>query len=157
MDFTDRVIELATTNVERGGKPFSCLVVRDGEVIAESPNLVAQSNDPTAHAEIVAIRQACQRLGTPSLEGCDVYVTAEPCPMCLGALYYAAPDRVVYLATREQEAELYRDDGRYVQMETFYTEYGLEPGARRLPLEHSPVDGALRPYETWATRQGQSG
>ena len=119
-------------NVERGGKPFSCVVARsdDGRVVAESPYLVEQTNDPTAHAEIVAIRQACQRLGSPGLEGHEVYVLAHPCPMCLGALYYASPDRVVFVVTREEEGRHYRDDQRYFEFENFYAEY-LKPWHER--------------------------
>lgn len=81
-----RTIELARANVEEDGRPFACVVARDGEVLGESPNRVAQTGDPTAHAEILAIREACTRQGSPDLSGCDVYVLALPCPMCLGAL-----------------------------------------------------------------------
>lgn len=149
-----RLVALAWANIDRGGKPFACLVVRDGDVIAESPNLVAQTNDPTAHAEILAVRQACQRLGTPGLAGCEVWALAEPCPMCLGAVYYAAPDRFVYLVTREQEAQRYRDDVRWVDMERFYGKYALPLGQRRLLMQHEPADTAVEVYRHWQQQQG---
>lgn len=150
----DRLIALAEANADRGGKPFACLVLRDGQVLAESPNLVVQTNDPTAHAEILAVRQACQRLGSPELSGCEVWALAEPCPMCLGALYYAAPDRFVYLVTREQEAQHYRDDGRWVDMDRFYAEYALGVDQRRLPMQHEPRDAGVEVYRRWQQRQG---
>ena len=147
----NRTIELATQNVELGGKPFSCVVVSSetGEFLAESPNLVAQTNDPTAHAEVAAIRLACQRLGTPSLEGYEVYVMAHPCPMCLGALYYASPDRVAYVVTREEEGRYYTDDQKYFEFDNFYAEFAKEPQERRLPLDHTPADGGLEVYRRW--------
>ena len=151
MDPVQRTLELATQNVERGGNPFSCVVVSSetGEFLAESPNLVAQTNDPTAHAEVAAIRIACQRLGTPSLEGYQVYVMAHPCPMCLGALYYASPDRVAYLVTREEEGRYYRDDQKYFEFENFYDEFEKSPQERRLPLEHTPAEGSIDVYRRW--------
>ena len=149
MDPIKRTIELAMENVGGGGKPFACVILRDGDLVAESPNLVAQTNDPTAHAEIVAIREACTRLGTPSLEGCEIYVLAHPCPMCLGALYYASPDRVVFVTNREQYAQYYKDDGRYFELETFYDEYPKPPQSRRLPMEHEPDEAGLAVYERW--------
>ena len=99
MDLVRSTIELAFENVENGGRPFACVISRDGEVIAESPNLVVQTHDPTAHAEIVTIRQACRRLGTENLEGHDIYVLALPCLMCLETLYCCSPDRVVLVTT----------------------------------------------------------
>jgi guanine deaminase len=151
MDLVERTIGLAMENVERGGRPFSCVVARsdDGRVVAESPNLVQQTNDPTAHAEVVAIRQACQRLGSPSLEGYEVYVLAHPCPMCLGALYYASPDRVIFVVTREEEGRHYRDDQRYFEFENFYGEYAKSWHERRLPLEHQPDEGGTGVYRRW--------
>ena len=151
MDPINRTIELATQNVDLGGKPFSCVVVSSetGEFLAESPNLVAQTNDPTAHAEVAAIRLGCQRLGIPSLEGYQVYVMAHPCPMCLGALYYASPDRVAYVVTREEEGRYYTDDQKYFEFDNFYAEFAKEPQERRLPLEHTPADGGLEVYRRW--------
>ncbi|GAA1270494.1 nucleoside deaminase [Streptomyces sp. NBC_00371] len=87
MDFAQRTIDLARQNVEEGGRPFATVIVKDGEILAESPNKVAQTSDPTAHAEILAIRDACRKLGTEHLVGATIYVLAHPCPMCLGSLY----------------------------------------------------------------------
>lgn len=156
MDPVQRTIELADRNVERGGKPFACVVFdpRTGEVVAESPNLVAQTGDPTAHAEVVAIRQACARLGTASLEGHEVYALAHPCPMCLGALYYAGPDRVIFVVTREEEARFYKDDGRYFELESFYDEFGKPWYERRLPMERDPRPEGLAVYERWREKDG---
>ena len=151
MNLIERTIELAMENVERGGRPFSCVVARasDVRIVAESPNLVQQTNDPTAHAEVLAVRQACQRLGMPSLEGHEVYVLAHPCPMCLGALYYASPDRVVFVVTREEEGRYYRDDQKYFEFENFYDEYEKSWQDRRLPMEHRPDEGGMEVYRRW--------
>ena len=149
MDPIERTIELAMENVEAGGKPFACVILRGGETLAESPNLVVQTHDPTAHAEIVAIREACMKLGTSSLEGCEIYVLAHPCPMCLGALYYASPDSVVFVTEREQYARYYKDDGRYFELETFYDEYPKAWQNRRLPMRHEPDEAGLAVYERW--------
>ncbi len=120
VDLIRHTIELASENVKNRGRPFTCVTSRDGEVVAESPNLVVQTRDPTAHAEIVNIRQTCQRLGTENLEGHDIYVLAHPCPMCLGALYYCSPDRVVLLTTRDEYSRYYKDDRKYFELENFY-------------------------------------
>ena len=149
MDPIKRTIELAMENVEGGGKPFSCVILHGGEVVAESPNLVVQTHDPTAHAEIVAIRQACTKLGTESMEGCEIYVLAHPCPMCLGALPYAGPDRVVLVAGRDQYTKHYKDDGRHFELETFYDEYPKPWPERRLPMQHEPDEAGLAVYERW--------
>ena len=101
MDLIQRTIELANANVERGGRPFACIIARRGEIIAEAVNLVAQTHDPTAHAEICAIRAAAAKLGSEHLTGCEFYILAHPCPMCLAAMYYCSPDRVVFITTRD--------------------------------------------------------
>ena len=156
MEPMERAIQLAGRNVERGGKPFACVVLdpRTGEIVAESPNLVAQTGDPTAHAEVVVIREACARLGAESLEGYEVYALAHPCPMCLGALYYAGPDRVVFAVTREEETRFYKDDGRYFELESFYDEFGKTWPERRLPLERDPRPDGLAVYELYQKRNG---
>lgn len=147
-----RTLTLALTNVEEGGKPFACVVVdaTTGEVLVEATNQVAQSGDPTAHAEIVAIR-ALAAAGRGDLTGCDVYVTAYPCPMCLGALYYAAPEQVVFAATREQEGEHYEDGGRYMSLATFYDEYAKDPAERALPTAQGATDDPTAPFRAWTS------
>ena len=144
-----RTIELALRNVEGGGRPFACVIVCGGEIVAESPNLVVQTNDPTAHAEVVAIREACTKLGTSDLEGCEIYVLAHPCPMCLGALYYCSPDRVIFITTRDEYAQYYKDDKKYFELETFYDEFSKPWQERRLPMDHQPDEEGLKVYERW--------
>src|SRR5579871_475778 len=111
IQYLQQAIDLAREGVEQArGGPFGCVIVRDGEVVGKGANGVTSTNDPTAHAEIVAIRDACQRLGTYQLSECTVYASCEPCPMCLGALYWARPKRVVFAATRHEAAEAGFDD-----------------------------------------------
>ena len=99
--FMRAAIRLADESVERGGGPFGAVIVKDGEIVAGSSNSVTLHNDPTAHAEVETIRQACQRLGTYDLSGCTIYTSCEPCPMCLGAIYWAHIDRIYYGNTRK--------------------------------------------------------
>ncbi|UZJ24279.1 nucleoside deaminase [Rhodococcus antarcticus] len=147
-----RTVSMALQNVEDGGKPFACIVVdaQSGEVLAEATNQVAQAGDPTAHAEIVAIRELAAA-GRSDLSGCTVYVTAYPCPMCLGALYYAAPEQVFFAATREQENEHYEDGNRYMSLSSFYDEYTKPPERRSLPATQGPTDDPTAPFRAWTT------
>ncbi|MBD8661009.1 nucleoside deaminase [Frigoribacterium sp. CFBP 8754] len=149
--FTALSVQRALENVEAGGKPFACLLVRDGEVVVEAVNHVAQTGDPTAHAEIRAIRAAAEQ-GITDLRGVVAYVTAYPCPMCLGALYYAQPDRVVYAVSREEEGEHYEDGNRLMSLATFYDEYTKGIDDRALPAEHGTADDATAPFVAWAAR-----
>ena len=147
MDFVQRTIELAMKNVEEGGRPFATVIVRDGKVIAESANRVAQTNDPTAHAEILAIREACRETGSENLTDCDIYILASPCPMCLGALYYCSPKQVIYITKREEYSTYYRDDRKYFELDTFYDEYSKPIEQRRLPMKYDPRPQALDVYK----------
>ncbi|KVU41108.1 cytidine deaminase [Burkholderia ubonensis] len=149
MDFVKHTIELAMKNVEEGGRPFATVIVRDGEIVAESPNLVAQTNDPTAHAEILAIRNACNKLGTEHLTDCEIYILASPCPMCLGSLYYCSPRQVIYITTREDYAPFYKDDRKYFELDTFYSEIAKPIGERRLPMIQKKDEGAIKVYQRW--------
>src|SRR3954471_6546294 len=108
--YMKQAIAMAVANVRRDGGPFAALVVKDGIVIASGANMVTRTNDPTAHAEVVAIREACRVLGDFQLTGCDVYSSCEPCPMCLGAIYWSRPARVFFAATKEHAAEAGFDD-----------------------------------------------
>ncbi len=146
-----RTVDLAARNVDEGGKPFATLLVKDGEVVLEATNQVSQTGDMTAHAEITAIRRAAEQ-GITSLEGYEVYVTASPCPMCLGALYYAAPDRVVFAVTREEEGEEYEDGGRYMTLATFYDELSKPTGERNLPHVQGEADDATEPFRRWTAK-----
>ncbi|MEZ0164429.1 nucleoside deaminase [Kineococcus sp. LSe6-4] len=145
-----RAVDLATGNVRDGGKPFGCVVVEraTGEVLVEAVNRTVQDGDVTAHAEITALRELAGR-GRKELTGCDVFVTASPCPMCLGALYYAAPDRVVYAATREQEGEHYEDGGRYFTLDSFYGEYAKDEADRALPMSQGPHPDPQEPFRRY--------
>jgi guanine deaminase len=139
-----QAIDLAREGVEGGeGGPFGCVIVKDGVVVGKGCNGVTSTNDPTAHAEIVAIRDACQRLGDFQLLDCEVYASCEPCPMCLGALYWARPKRVVYAATRHEAAEAGFDDA------FIYREINLEDGERRIPFVHRPVGEAGELFALW--------
>jgi guanine deaminase len=153
MDFAQRTIDLARRNVEEGGRPFATVIAKDGEVLAESANQVAQSHDPTAHAEILAIRDACMKLGTENLTGTTIYVLAHPCPMCLGSLYYCSPDEVVFLTQRDQYEQYYVDDRKYFELSTFYDEFSKEWQERRLPMRYDPRDAAIDVYREWGERQ----
>jgi guanine deaminase len=140
-------IQLAVENVKSGGGPFAALVVKDGAVIASGVNLVTPTNDPTAHAEMVAIRNACRQLNSFQLSGCEVYTTCEPCPMCLGATYWARPARVYYACTREDAARAGFDDSFiYDQLELPQSERAIAC----IPLSRPE---ALAPFRAWEQRQ----
>ena len=154
MDFAQRTIDLAHRNVDEGGRPFATVIVDGGKVLAESPNRVAQTHDPTAHAEILAIREACAKLGTEHLTRSTIYVLAQPCPMCLGALYYCSPREVVFLTTRESYAPHYVDDRKYFELDTFYDEFAKPWHERRLPMRFDERDAAVDVYRRWQERNG---
>src|SRR5882724_3989761 len=109
-DFMRQAIALALENIRTGGGPFAALVVKDGAIVATGANRVTATNDPTAHAEIVAIREACKKLGSFQLDDCEIYTTCEPCPMCLGAIYWARPARVFFASTASDAAAAGFDD-----------------------------------------------
>src|SRR4051794_6477006 len=144
--FLKQAIELAVANVRRNGGPFAAVVVRDGITIATGCNQVTSSNDPTAHAEIVAIREACRLLGRFQLGGCDVYSSCEPCPMCLGALYWARPSRIFFAATQQEAAAAGFDDS------FIYREIQLPAGERAIPMVHIGDEAAGRPFDEWAAK-----
>jgi guanine deaminase len=142
--FLREAIELAVENVESGlGGPFAALVVEDGSIQAEGTNRVTTVHDPTAHAEITAIRAACKERGDFELTGCTLYSTCEPCPMCLGAIYWARLDRVVYAATRADAADAGFDDDH------IYQEIEKAPADRRIPFEQRLPHESQRPFEAW--------
>ena len=143
-EFMEMAIRLARQNVEEGnGGPFGAVVVRGEEVIASAMNEVTSSDDPTAHAEVVAIRRACKELGTYQLTGCDIYTSCEPCPMCLGAIYWARPDKVYYAATRKDAASSGFDD------DFIYDEIDLSPGERKIPFINIMRNEALEAFDQW--------
>ncbi|MGA4847186.1 nucleoside deaminase [Streptomyces sp. G5(2025)] len=154
MNFAQRTIDIARQNVAEGGRPFATVIVKDGEILAESPNKVAQTNDPTAHAEILAIREACTKLCTEHLTGTTIYVLAHPCPMCLGSLYYCSPDEVVFLTTRDAYEPHYVDDRKYFELDTFYSEFAKTWDERRLPMRYEAREDATAVYKFWQQRNG---
>jgi tRNA(Arg) A34 adenosine deaminase TadA len=148
--FMQRAIELAIANVtSRRGGPFGSVVVRDGAILAEGANLVTSTLDPTAHAEITAIRAACRAAGSFQLAGCEIYTSCEPCPMCLGAIYWARPDRVYYACTREDAAAAGFDDA------FIYDQLHLPPAARGIPMHGLMRAEAQAAFDAWRKLEGR--
>lgn len=145
-DFMRQAIALAVENIKNGGGPFGAVVVKDGQVVATGVNRVTANNDPTAHAEVSAIRAACTKLGTFDLSGCVIYSSCEPCPMCLGAIYWAHIDKVYYGANQLDAAAVDFDDS------FIYRELELEPAKRRMPVENILRDEALAPFRAWTEK-----
>lgn len=142
--FMQMAIELSRNGMESGkGGPFGCVIVKDGIVVGVGSNEVILTNDPTAHAEVVAIRDACRNLGTYQLEGCEIYTSCEPCPMCLGAIYWARPDRVFYANTKSDAAEIGFDD------QFIYEEIELPHVARKIPFEQLTGTRAKDVFLDW--------
>ncbi len=145
--FMRHAIELARRGVEtNSGGPFGAVIVRDGEIIAEGWNCVTSENDPTAHAEIVAIRKACEKLGAFQLDGCVLYTTCEPCPMCMGAIYWARPEKVFFACTREDAARIGFDD------KFIYEELEKNFSDRELPIASLLRDEAFSVFEMWQAK-----
>lgn len=138
-----RAVALATENVRDGGGPFGAVIARGGEIVAEGVNRVTARHDPTAHAEVQAIRAAAGRLGTHVLAGCDIYASCEPCPMCLGAIYWARLDRLFYAATKGDAAAAGFDDA------FIYKELELRPEERRLVCGRLLAEAGDGPFEAW--------
>lgn len=136
-------IELSVQNVREGGGPFGAVIARKGEVVATGTNRVTANLDPTAHAEVSAIRAAAARLGTFDLSGCEIYTSCEPCPMCLGAIYWAHLDKVYYGNTKRDAASIGFDDA------FIYEELALDPSKRRLKMEALLPDEAIAAFEAW--------
>jgi guanine deaminase len=142
-----RAVQLSREHMELGaGGPFGCVVVRDGQVIGEGWNQVTSTNDPTAHAEVVAIRQACQSVRSFSLQGATLYASCEPCPMCLASAYWARVSRIVFANTREEAAAIGFDD------QLLYDEIPKPIGERLIPTLHAPSDGAKAVFRTWLSK-----
>lgn len=143
IDFMREAVHLSAENVKNGGGPFGAVIVKDGEIIATGVNRVTANNDPTAHAEVSAIRAAGQKLGTFDLSGCDIYTSCEPCPMCLGAIYWAHLDRMYYACNKDDAADAGFDDS------FIYKELDLEASERRLKSENMLRSEALKTFEAW--------
>ena len=142
--FIRRAIELASEGVKsNAGGPFGAVVVKDNVIIAEGFNSVTSVNDPTAHAEVMAIRKACKKLGSFQLEGCIIYTSCEPCPMCLGAIYWARPEKVFYACTREDAAEIDFDD------QFIYNEISKNIDDRQIKFTQIMQNEALTVFKDW--------
>ena len=142
-----RAIDLAEHGMDaNSGGPFGCVVVKGGEIIGEGCNRVTSTNDPTAHAEIVAIREACAKLGAFQLDRCVVYTSCEPCPMCLGAIYWARPERVYFACTREDAASVGFDD------DFIYEELEKANDERHLQIINLMRDEALKVFRRWSDK-----
>ena len=143
-----RAIELSLANVRAGrGGPFGAVVVKDGKVVAEGANSVTATNDPSAHAEVVAIRKACKKLKHFELEGCEIYSSCEPCPMCLGAIYWARPSRVYFANTQRDAAKIGFDDS------FIYREIRTPFRRRRIPMLPFMRKEALAAFQAWEKKQ----
>ncbi|MBK6962691.1 MAG: nucleoside deaminase [Bacteroidales bacterium] len=142
--FMIEAINLARHNISNGnGGPFGAVVVKNGKIIAKGSNHVTTWNDPTAHAEVVAIREACATLGNFQLDGCDIYCSCEPCPMCLGAIYWSRPDRIFYAAAKEDAAKAGFDD------EFIYREIEMKPAGRSIPASQFMRSEAISVFDEW--------
>lgn len=144
--FMRRAIALAVENVKNGGGPFGAVITRGDEIIAEGVNHVTAQHDPTAHAEVQAIRKAAERLQTFDLAGCDIYSSCEPCPMCLGAIYWAHLDHLYFAGTKNDAAAVGFDDA------FIYKELPLPIHERKLPTEEMMHNEALAPFKAWSEK-----
>lgn len=148
--FMQAAIGLARKGMENGqGGPFGCVIVQGDTIVGQGCNCVTSSNDPTAHAEVVAIREACNYLQTFQLNDCELYTSCEPCPMCLGAIYWARPKKVYYAATRFDAAAAGFDDS------FIYEELKIPVNARQIPMVHLGREEAVKVFEAWKLFPGK--
>jgi len=141
-----RACRLAEKSVKKGGGPFGAVITKDGKIVAESSNSVTLDNDPTAHAEVNTIRKACQNLGTFDLTGCVIYTSAEPCPMCFGAIYWAHLDHIYYGNDKREAANIGFDD------DFIYKELEIDPKERRTKMEQLLPEEAIRAFQMWSDK-----
>ena len=145
-NFMLRAIELSIDSANKTGGPFGCVIVKNNKIIGEGSNKVTLSNDPTAHAEIVAIREACQKLNIFNLSGCDLYSSCEPCPMCLSAIYWSHIDNIFYANTRDDAKEIDFDDS------LIYSELAKKIEDRKIPIKQMLRDEALQAFKIWSKK-----
>ena len=145
-----RAIALSEESVKNGGGPFGAVIARNGEIVAEASNRVTLDHDPTAHAEVSAIRLAAQRLGTFNLSGCDIYTSCEPCPMCLGAIYWARLDNIYYANNRKDAAHIGFDD------DFIYNELALNPAERTKRMQLLLPDEAINAFKRGEEKEGKA-
>jgi len=142
-EFMKRAIELSIESVNKGGGPFGCVIVKDEKIVSEGSNKVTSSKDPTAHGEIVAIREACKKVNNFSLSGFELYSSCEPCPMCLSAIYWSRIDKVYYANTRQDAQKIDFDDS------LIYSEFQKSIDKRKIPMAQMMRDEALKAFELW--------
>jgi len=142
-EFMKRAIQLSIDSVKNGGGPFGAVIVKNDKIIAEGSNKVTSTNDPTAHGEIVAIREACKKINNFNLGGFEIYSTAEPCPLCLSAIYWARIDKIYYANTREDARKIDFDDS------LIYSELKKNINERKIPMTQMMRDEALKAFELW--------
>jgi len=142
-EFMKKAIELSIESVNSGGGPFGCVIVKDEKIISEGSNKVTSTNDPTAHGEIVAIREACKKINNFNLKGLELYSTCEPCPMCLSAIYWARIDKVYYANTRKDAQKIDFDDS------LIYSEFQKNIDKRKIPMIQMMRNEALKAFELW--------
>ncbi len=142
-----RAIELSIKSVNSGGGPFGCVIIKDDKIISEGSNKVTSTNDPTAHGEIVAIRDACKELNNFSLNGCELYSNCEPCPMCLSAIYWARIEKIYYANTREDAKKIDFDDS------FIYSEFQKNMNERKIPIFQMMRNEALKAFELWEKKK----
>ena len=141
--FMKRAIQLSIDSVKNGGGPFGAVIVKNDKIIAEGSNKVTSTNDPTAHGEIVAIREACKKLNNFNLSGFKIFSTAEPCPMCLSAIYWARIDEIYYANTRDDARKIDFDDS------LIYSEFSKNIDERKIPMIQIMRNEALKAFELW--------
>ena len=145
-NFMLRAIELSINSANNDGGPFGCVIVKNNKIISEGSNKVTLTNDPTAHAEVVSIREACKKLKTFNLTGCDLYSSCEPCPMCLSAIYWSHIDNIFYANTRDDAKKINFDDS------LIYSEFSKKIEDRKIPIKQMLRDEALQAFKIWSKK-----
>ena len=149
--FMQKAVDYAIEGMGKNdGGPFGCVIVKDGEIIGKGNNRVTSTNDPTAHAEVTAIRDACKNLNTFQLEGCVIYTSCEPCPMCLGAIYWARPEKVFFGSNKSDAANIGFDDA------FIYKELPLPFDKRSIPFKQLDRNYALKPFKLWEEKENKT-
>ncbi len=148
--FMNQAIDIAIKGVlNNEGGPFGCIILKDGKIIGKGNNKVTSTNDPTAHAEVIAIREACKVLNSFQLEDCVLYTSCEPCPMCLGAIYWARPKKVFYGCNKTDAAKIGFDD------DFIYKELDLQPSKRTIPFEQINKEEAMQAFKAWEEKKNK--
>ncbi len=149
--FMKEAVDLAIKGMEKNeGGPFGCIIVKDGKIVGRGNNKVTSTNDPTAHAEITAIRDACKNLNSFQLDGCIVYTSCEPCPMCLGAIYWARPEKVFFGSNKKDAADVGFDD------DFIYKEIDLDYDKRSIPFEQINREEAIKAFQIWNEKEDRT-